>query len=73
MIEIELTKKELKKFFDKNKDLLTLDTAFENWNNSIVLFSSNDQVKGRVYFKLNSIEFKLKHKAWMPYTLSDCK
>jgi len=70
MTDIELTKNELKKFFELNKNLLVLDTPFEKWNDSVILFSSNDSVKGKVYFKLNTIEFKLKHKAWMPYTMS---
>lgn len=70
MSNIEITKNELKKFFETNKSLLTLDTPIENWNNSTVLFSSNAKVKGKVSFKLNKIEFKLKHKAWMPYTMS---
>lgn len=70
MTDIELTKNELKRFFEQNKNLFTLDTPFEKWNDSVTLFSSNDSVKGKVFFKLNSIEFKLKHKAWMPYTMS---
>jgi hypothetical protein len=70
MTDIELTKNELKRFFEQNNNLFTLDTPFENWNDSVTLFSSNDSVKGKVFFKLNSIEFKLKHKAWMPYTMS---
>lgn len=70
MTDIELTKNELKKFFEQNNNLFTLDTPFEKWNDSVTLFSSNDSVKGKVFFKLNSIEFKLKHKAWMPYTMS---
>ncbi len=70
MTDIELTKNELKKFFEQNNNLFTLDTPFEKWNDSVILFSSNDSVKGKVFFKLNSIEFKLKHKVWMPYTMS---
>ena len=70
MTDQELTIIELKKFFDQHKDLLTLDAPIEKWNDSVVLFSSNDSIKGKVYFKLNTIEFKLKHKAWMPYTMS---
>lgn len=70
MTDLELTKNELKKFFEENKDLLILDTPFEKWNDSVILFSSNNSVKGKVCFKLKTIEFKLKHKVWMPYTIS---
>jgi hypothetical protein len=70
MTDIELTKNEFLKFYEQNKNLLTLDTPFEKWADSVILFSSNDSVKGKVYFKLKTIEFKLKHKAWMPYTMS---
>jgi hypothetical protein len=66
----EMKLNELKRFYNQNSSLLFLDTKFENWENGKVLFSSNDSVKGKIYFKLNSIEFTLKHKAWMPYTMS---
>lgn len=71
MTDLELTKNELFKFYEQNKNLLNLDTPFEKWADSIILFSSNDSVKGKVYFKLKAIKFKLKHKVWMPYTMSD--
>ena len=45
---------------------LVLDTPYEKWNESAVLFSSNDSVKGKVYFKIKTIEFKLKHKSCKP-------
>lgn len=60
----------IKEFYQQNKLLLTLNTPFEKWNDDVILFSSNNTIKGNIYFKLNSIEFKLKHKLWMPYTMS---
>lgn len=72
MTDLKLTKNELLRFYEQNKNLLTLDTPFEKWADSVILFSSNDSVKGKVYFKFKTIEFKLKHKLWAPYTIP-CK
>ena len=58
MTNLELTKNELLKFYEQNKNLLNLDTPFEKWDDSVLLFSSNDSVKGKVYFKHKTIEFK---------------
>jgi hypothetical protein len=71
MTEKELIVKEnLIIFFNENKRFLTLDTPFEKWNGVSILFSSNDSIKGKVSFRLKRMEFKLKHKIWMPYTMS---
>jgi len=71
MTEKELIVQEnLIKFFNENKRFLTLDTPFEKWNGVGILFSSNDSVKGKVSFRLKRMEFKLKHKIWMPFTIS---
>jgi len=73
MTDIELRKRELKKFFEEHKNLLTLEMPFEKWNNGIILFSTNDVVKGKINFMLNNIEFRLKHFLWMPYTKSEMR
>lgn len=73
MTDLELTKRELRKFFEEHKNLLTLETPFEKWNNSIILFSTNAEVKGKINFMLNNIEFRLKHFIWMPYTKSEMR
>jgi len=69
MNEDELTKIELKKYFETNKNFLSLDTPFENWDSSVILFSSNEKVKGKIYFKLDRVDFKLAYIVWMPYSL----
>lgn len=73
MMDIEITKIELKKFFEQNHFFLTLETPFESWNNTKDLFSTNDKIKGKITFKLNKIEFRLKHFLWMPYTKSEIR
>ncbi len=73
MTDLELTKRELRKFFEEHKNLLTLETPFEKWNNSVILFSTNAEVKGKINFMLNNIEFRLKHFIWMPYTKSEMR
>ena len=60
----------LVKFFNENRSSLSLDIPFEEWNGVSILFSSNDSIKGKVSFRLKRVEFKLKHKIWMPYTMS---
>jgi hypothetical protein len=68
--ENEINLNELKRFYNQNSSLLFLDMPFDKWNDTDVLFSSNDKIKGKVYFKLNKIEFKLKNRLWAPYSLS---
>lgn len=70
MIEIELSKRELKSFFEEHKNLLTLEMPFEKWDSKSILFSTNGEIKGKINFMLNKIEFRLKHFIWMPYTKS---
>lgn len=60
---------ELKTFFEQNIEYLSLSIPFESWNFGEILFTTNDKVKGKVSFKMDSVEFKLKHKIWSPYSL----
>ena len=60
---------ELKIFFEQNIEYLSLSIPFESWNFGEILFTTNDKVKGKVSFKMDSVEFKLKHKIWAPYSL----
>ena len=58
MNEDELTKIELKKYFETNKNFLSLDTPFENWDSSVILFSSNEKVRGKIYDGLKTLEIE---------------
>lgn len=66
----DIIKKELKAFFDNNTDYLSLNLPFAKWDTNSVLFSTNDTIKGKIFFKMGLVDFKLKHKFWAPYSLN---
>ena len=59
MNEDELTKIELKKYFETNKNFLSLDTPFENWDSSVILFSSQYKYSKSLKSPTNVFRFLL--------------
>lgn len=59
------------KYFEENKEFLIPEEIHSNyWKNDSVLFTTNDKVKGKIIYKVDKVEFKLKHKVWAPYMMN---
>ena len=55
----------LNSFYEENKELLILEIPFEKWDEKKILFSTNESIKGKIYFKVNEMEFELIEKGWL--------
>ena len=69
IVETDGLKIILKKFYETNKEFLNLLIPFDKWNYNNILFSTNENIKGKIFFKIDSVEFKLKQKVWAPYNM----
>jgi len=59
--EDKVVKTELESFLHDNEEYLEIIIPIENWESKKILFTTNSSIKGKVLFKMERIEFKLKH------------
>jgi hypothetical protein len=55
----------LNSFYEENKELLNLNTPIEKWSQNQILFSTNENVGGKIYFMSNEIKFEIVKKGWL--------